>query len=63
MSNVIEILFAIVAGAVILYAIYRFFKYFGIDLIEKLLVIRLISLNHRHAKRIVPFSLCRPRKL
>jgi hypothetical protein len=34
MSNVIEILFAIAAGAVILYAIYRFFKYFGIDLTE-----------------------------
>ena len=34
MSNVIEILFAIAAGAVILYAIYRFFKYFAIDLTE-----------------------------
>ena len=34
MSNVIEILFAIVAGAVILYVIYRLFKYFGIDLTE-----------------------------
>ena len=34
MSNVIEILFAVVAGAVILHAIYRFFKYFGIDLTE-----------------------------
>jgi hypothetical protein len=34
MSNVIEILFAIVAGAVNLYVIYRLFKYFGIDLTE-----------------------------
>ena len=34
MSNVIEILFSFAVGAVILYAIYRFFKYFGIDLTE-----------------------------
>ena len=34
MSNVLEILFAIAAGAVFLYAEYRFFKYFGIDITE-----------------------------
>jgi hypothetical protein len=34
MSNVLEILFAIAAGAVFLYALYRFFKYFGIDITE-----------------------------
>jgi hypothetical protein len=34
MSNVLKILFAIAAGAVFLYAIYRFFKYFGIHLTE-----------------------------
>ena len=34
MSNVIETLFAIAVGAVILYTTYGFFKHFGIDLTE-----------------------------